>query len=171
MTGQTTQAVTPPDSGKGGGHPLADDVNWLMHRAALGIGRFRARALTDLGLTVREAVLLAVLSRTEGQTQSELASLIKLDKSVFTTTIEALAAKGLVERRPDPKDRRIRRPELTAAGRARNGEAEEAFAAAQAEALSVLPPATRSALVELLQTLVFGPFADEISIESPATRL
>jgi MarR family transcriptional regulator, organic hydroperoxide resistance regulator len=152
------------------GHPLARDVNWLLHRAALGIGEARTQVLADLGLSVREAVLLAVLARTPGRTQSELASLIKMDKSVFTTAMDSLERKRLIVRRADAKDRRVRRPELTEEGRSRCEEAEEAYADAQSELLAVLPPASRSQLVEALQTLVFGPFAEVVSYAPPSAR-
>src|SRR5215470_10561631 len=124
MTRNTVDTAAPGT--EAGVHPLAEDVNWLLHRAALGIGQVRTHALADLGLTVREAVLLAVLSRTPGRTQSELASLIKMDESVFTTAMDGLERKGLIVRRADPRDRRVRRPELTREGRARCEEAEEA---------------------------------------------
>jgi MarR family transcriptional regulator, organic hydroperoxide resistance regulator len=153
-----------------GGHPLAHDVNWLLHRAALGVAEARTRVLAGLGLSVREAVLLAVLARVPGRTQSELASLIKMDKSVFTTAMDGLERKGLIVRRADPRDRRVRRPELTREGRARCGKAEEAYAAVQSEVLAVLPPASRSQLVEALQALVFGPFAEVVSYAPPTAR-
>jgi len=50
-------------------------------------------------------------------TQLELSALVKIDKSVISATLDSLEAKGLVVRAPDPRDRRARRPTLTARGR------------------------------------------------------
>ena len=50
-------------------------------------------------------------------TQLELSTLVKIDKSAISATLDTLEVKGLVVRTPDPSDRRARRPKLTPRGR------------------------------------------------------
>ena len=53
------------------------------------------------------------------RTQLALAQQLGLDRTVMTYLLDDLQKAGLVERRPDPADRRARRVVLTDAGRAR----------------------------------------------------
>jgi MarR family transcriptional regulator, organic hydroperoxide resistance regulator len=145
------------------GHPLAEDVNWLIHRAALGFGEVRERALAELGLSVREQVLLSVLGKVRGMTQLELAGLVGLDKSIFTSTVDSLERKGLVRRNIDPRDRRVRRPELTPTGEALCRRGDQIASAAQDDLLGVLPEGAVGELLDVLRALVFGPFARSVS--------
>lgn len=147
-------------------HPLAQDVNWLFHRVALGFGEARARVVGEFGLTVREDVLLTVLSRLSGMTQHELASLIGLDKSVFTSTVDSLERKGLVRRRTDQRDRRARRPELTPAGRRLSEQSSRAVEQLRNDLLASLAPETADELIQTLHAFVFGPFSDAVSFGS-----
>jgi DNA-binding MarR family transcriptional regulator len=139
-------------------HPLADDVNWLLNRVWLGFGEARSKALESLGLTVREHVLMHVLENVDG-TQLELAAVIRMDKSVLTTTVDGLERRGLVRRVPDARDRRAKRPELTEAGAALCRQADRVSAGVQDDLLAGLGAAEREAFVGVLTTFAFGPFA------------
>ncbi|WP_378144643.1 MarR family winged helix-turn-helix transcriptional regulator [Cnuibacter sp. UC19_7] len=77
------------------------------------------RTLAPFDLTHVQFVLLAALtwaSDRHGVTQSELAQSVRVDTMMVSQVLRALEAKGLVERRPDPADRRARRVVATAAG-------------------------------------------------------
>jgi DNA-binding MarR family transcriptional regulator len=138
-------------------HALADDVNWLLNRVWLGFGAARAEALEEVGLTVREQVLLSVLSTTDA-TQLELGRITHMDKSVLTTTIDSLEGKGLVVRVVDPLDRRAKRPQLTEAGR-RAGERGKVIATeAQERMLMKVPEQFRAQFVRILHDLALGAF-------------
>ena len=67
--------------------------------------RFDARA-EELGLTRAQWRVLAQLRRREGINQSALAELLEIEPITLVRHIDRLVAKELVERRPDPKDRR-----------------------------------------------------------------
>lgn len=148
-------------------HPLVRDMNWLLHRAALGFGDARLEVLADFGLTVREQVLLNVLDEVGPVSQLSLAGLIGLDKSVLTNTIDVLETRGLVQRMTDPADRRARLPVLTAAGRRLSRRAAKAVAASQEAILAELPQARRDELVALLHHFVFDRFTDSVSTDQP----
>ena len=72
----------------------------------------------QFGITRREWRLLAQLALKPGLSPSELASLASLDKARTSRAIGGLVDKGLLERRPLPRDRRQAELALTAAGQA-----------------------------------------------------
>jgi DNA-binding MarR family transcriptional regulator len=78
--------------------------------------RRRWRPAADEGLSLRGYVVLQVAAELPVSQQS-LASSIGLDKSTMVATVDELEAAGLVERRPDPADRRVRLVAVTDAGR------------------------------------------------------
>lgn len=150
-------------------HPLADDVDWLLNRVWLGFGEARAAALAPLGLTVREHVLLSVLERAD-VTQLELGTLARVDKSVLTTTIDALEEKGLVTRQADTSDRRVRRPRLTPEGEKVCRAADAAAARVQRDLLENVPADLRDDFLTVVRNLALGPFADSVLFSQTAER-
>lgn len=86
------------------------------------IARFRALIFDSLlkphGMTMSQGWVLVHLMRQNGLNQAELAS--RLDIAPVTTSklIDKLEARGFVERRPDPEDRRSNRVYSTDAGKA-----------------------------------------------------
>lgn len=74
-------------------------------------------ALKPLGVTRSQAWVIAYLSRQDGMPQSELASQLDLGKVALGGLVDRLEATGLVERRADATDRRVKRIFLTAEGR------------------------------------------------------
>jgi DNA-binding MarR family transcriptional regulator len=77
-----------------------------------------AERLTPLGLTPPEAGILWNLSHQPDMTQRSLAELLGAFPSRLVLLLDELERKGLVERRPGPRDRRSHALRLTAAGRA-----------------------------------------------------
>jgi len=78
---------------------LLADVSRLMRR------RFDMRA-SELGLTRAQWRVLAQLRRREGINQKDLAEILEIENITLTRHIDRLEAKGWVERRRDPNDRR-----------------------------------------------------------------
>ncbi len=101
--------------------PLAEHMGWLMSRASHALGAALTEGLAPLGLNIRDYTVLIVAERAvvEGaaRTQLALAQAARLDKSTMVVALDALEEEGLVERRPDPKDRRARIVVPTDAGR------------------------------------------------------
>ena len=73
--------------------------------------------LKPLGVTRSQAWVIAYLSRKDGMPQSDLANQLDLGKVALGGLVERLEATGLVERRSDAEDRRIKRIFLTGSGR------------------------------------------------------
>ena len=84
---------------------LLNDVARLMRT------RFDRRARAQ-GMTRAQWFILARLSHHPGQSQNELAAVCEVEPITVGRLIDRLEARGLVERRPDPMDRRIRRLHL-----------------------------------------------------------
>lgn len=64
------------------------------------------------GMTRAQWVTLAKLERQPGLTQNDLASLLEVEPITAARLVDRLEAQGYVERRPDPKDRRVWRLHL-----------------------------------------------------------
>jgi MarR family transcriptional regulator, transcriptional regulator for hemolysin len=71
----------------------------------------------NFGLTRAKWAVLARLDRFEGLKQNELAEMLDLQPISLTRLLDGLSENGLIERRPDPNDRRAKRLFLTPAAR------------------------------------------------------
>jgi DNA-binding MarR family transcriptional regulator len=91
---------------------LDKDMLILMHDVArIMRTRFDQRARA-FGMTRAQWVILARLDRQPGMTQNEMASLCEVEPITVGRLVDRLEARGLLERRLDPSDRRIRRLHL-----------------------------------------------------------
>ena len=137
---------------------LAEHMGWLMSRASHALGAALTEGLVPLGLNLRDYTVLIAAERAaiEGlpRTQLALAQAARLDKSTMVVALDALEAEGLVERRPDPKDRRARIVVPTEAGRELLARAEGVVLGVEDEVLADLGDEERRALRGLLTRLV-----------------
>ena len=105
-----------------------------------------ARRARALGINRAEFTALAVLTRIPGITQRELAERLDVEPITVARLLDRLALRGLVERRPDPRDRRVwrlhLRPEATALSEAVQTE----LVALAARLTEGMEPATRQSL-------------------------
>ena len=83
--------------------------------------------------------------------QLALAGHLGIDRTVMTYLIDDLVAEGLVERQPNPADRRQRKVVATELGHTRLAETCTRVSAAEDRVLAALDPAERSAFREMLQ--------------------
>jgi MarR family transcriptional regulator, transcriptional regulator for hemolysin len=72
----------------------------------------RARAR---GMTRAQWVILAHLERQPGLTQNELAAIVEVEPITIARLVDRLEARELLERKADPRDRRVWRLHLTPA--------------------------------------------------------
>ena len=88
------------------------DLQILLHDVArMQRTRFDRWART-YGLTRAQGVILARLHRQPGLSQIEMAAICEVEPITVGRLVDRLEARGLIERRPDPTDRRIRRLHL-----------------------------------------------------------
>src|SRR5580704_17528040 len=71
----------------------------------------------QFGMTRAQWAVLVRLDRSEGLNQSELAETLDLQPITLTRLLDKLCDSGLIERRPDPEDRRAKRLYLMPAAR------------------------------------------------------
>jgi len=107
---------------------LLADVSRLLRR------NFQQR-MEGSELTFVQARVLINISRKEGIRQVELAELLELQPIALVHLIDQLAQLGLVERRPDPNDRRAYQLFLTAAAAPHLATIRQIGAAIQADML------------------------------------
>lgn len=88
--------------------------SYLQLRTALAA--LRAHETKDLDFGHNQITVLYRLLLSDA-TMSELVEAAFADKASMTRTISALVKLGLVKRKPDPKDGRVTRIELTSKGR------------------------------------------------------
>lgn len=75
--------------------------------------RFEVRA-REISLNLVQAKALARLEKNQGVSQARLAELAEFDPMTMVRILDRMEADGLLERRPDPADRRARCLYLTA---------------------------------------------------------
>lgn len=103
MPGKDRKAV--PDQEFGWLHR---DVFRLFKRA----WETRLRA-SGTGITMPQSRVFAELRGRDGLTQTELADLVMMEKAPLGRLLDRMEELRLIERRPDPADRRVRRVYLT----------------------------------------------------------
>lgn len=78
----------------------------------------RSSPLFDSNLTMRQLKVVMILSCQDSASGQDLAHQLGVGLGTVTGLVDRLLAQGLVTRREDPHDRRVRRVELSAEGRA-----------------------------------------------------
>jgi DNA-binding MarR family transcriptional regulator len=92
---------------------------WAVMRTLALAQRGRVLAVAaEAGLSPPQLFALQALTPGRPAPMGDLAGMLRCDASNVTGLVDRLAARGLVERRPAPHDRRIRHLVLTAEGRA-----------------------------------------------------
>jgi len=93
------------------------EIAFAINDVARLLKTFADQCARRYGATRAQWAVLARLNRCEGLKQSELAELLDLQPISLTRLLDRLAENGLIERRPDPNDRRANRLYLTPAAR------------------------------------------------------
>ncbi|HVZ91048.1 MAG TPA: MarR family transcriptional regulator [Rhizomicrobium sp.] len=111
--------------------------------------RFDQTART-YGMTRAQWIILARLDRQPGMSQNELAAICEVEPISVARLVDRLEARGMVERRSDPADRRVRRLHLLPASRPILAEIARYRDRLDAELNDGLEPAAREAFVNVL---------------------
>lgn len=93
------------------------EIAFTINDVARLLKTYADQAARRYGATRAQWAVLSRLNRCEGLKQSELAELLDLQPISLTRLLDRLAENGLIERRPDPNDRRANRLYLTPAAR------------------------------------------------------
>lgn len=139
-------------------HPdsLRGQPMFALARAATIARRTCGAALAEAGLTQAEHGILVCLRDQGPLIQREIAASLALDPGDLVAYLDRLAARGVIDRVPDTRDRRRRVIDLTPAGRELLDRADTALARATRGFLEPLAPNEAnhllSALTRLLQS-------------------
>lgn len=115
--------------------------------------------LESHGLTMWAYSVLLALGRGPARGQGVLAEEIGADKTRIIAVLDDLQERGLIERYPDPADRRARLLAVTAAGRALAQAAQSDIQAKEEELLGRLDAADRTGFLNALVALAAVPRA------------
>ena len=88
---------------------LDRDLGFLLNDVARLMRRAFDRRVRPLGLTRAQWFVIAHLYRTDGQTQTNLAEELDMERAPLGKLLDRLEDGGWIERRPDPHDRRANR--------------------------------------------------------------
>jgi DNA-binding MarR family transcriptional regulator len=133
---------------------LRDDLGWALGVVFRSYAKAASAAFTDVPGGPRGYQVLAAAARSRPGSQQELASHLGVDRTVMTYLLDDLERAGLIERRPDPADRRARRIAATGRGAALLGDLDQRLRAAEDGVLSGLrTEGDREAFRALLQRL------------------
>ena len=98
-------------------HSKNREFGFILNDVARLLRTYADHKAAQFGMTRAQWAVLVRLDRFEGLNQSELADMLDLQPITPTRLLDKLSDSGLIERRPDPDDRRAKRLFLTAAAR------------------------------------------------------
>jgi MarR family transcriptional regulator, transcriptional regulator for hemolysin len=127
---------------------LLRDTSRLMRRRFMQYARERG-----LPLNRSEAQVLVYVGREQGMSQAKLAELLDLEAISLVRLVDSLQEAGLIERRPHPRDRRIRTLWLTEAARPILDQVMAVRAEVRAQAMAGITEAEQETLLDLLMTV------------------
>jgi DNA-binding MarR family transcriptional regulator len=138
------------ETGPGGGGPL-DSLGFLLSQLGFVASRRFHQVLAPLGIEPRHFLLLRFVARDEGRSQQALGEMLRIPPSRMVALVDQLEERGLLERRPNPTDRRARALHVTAEGRRLMGRAMQLAAQHERSLGASLTADERRQLVALLQ--------------------
>jgi DNA-binding MarR family transcriptional regulator len=97
-------------------HSTADSVGFMLSTLGHAVSRRFIHALQPLELHPREFAVLRAVKANDGQSQQTLAERLRIPPSRMVAIVDELESRGLIKRRPDPGDRRVRALYVTERG-------------------------------------------------------
>ncbi|WP_024799612.1 MarR family winged helix-turn-helix transcriptional regulator [Nocardia sp. BMG51109] len=129
------------------------DFGWTLFAVVRRYRHLTDELLADLPGGPRGYQVLMASQQAGPRSQLALAQYLGLDRTVMTYLLDDLESAGLVARRPDPADRRVRRVELTEEGLAVLADARHRLRGMEATLLAPLTPRQGETLRTLLHQL------------------
>ena len=127
-----------------------DCIFFQLAKSAQTGSRFWSQKVAALNVTATQAMVLRFLFDRDEVNSSELGSRTELDSATLTGILDRLEAAGIIERRPNPTDRRAIHIHLTEKGRGAGKEISRLMGVANAEFLGGLNPSEGKELRRLL---------------------
>lgn len=134
-------------------NPLDTSVGFLLNRAARSMKRGLESRLVTYSLTATQYIVLALLAKKDGLSQSQLGNHLYFDNPTVTGVIDRMERDGLVERRRTSDDRRVINIFLSRKGKDILAQVETVADDLDSEATQVFSPKEKSDLVRMLNTI------------------
>ena len=146
-----TRATRGADASTASGAPVESDLGWALGVVFRRYAKAAAAALDGVPGGPRGYQVLATAHSEGPKRQLDLAAHLGVDRTVMTYLLDDLESAGLVQRRPDPADRRARLIAPTEKGVDTLCDLERRLATAEDEVLGILDESDRVSFRLLLQ--------------------
>ncbi|MBB4914859.1 MarR family winged helix-turn-helix transcriptional regulator [Streptosporangium saharense] len=133
---------------------LTAKPSWLITQLAVHAHRLASDGFGEMGARGYHYRVLVALEQFGVASQAELGRRCNMDRSDIVATINELAGQGLVERTPDPDDRRRNLVTITTAGERHLRRLEQTLDRVQEDLLAPLTSEDRQTLTHLLTQLL-----------------
>jgi DNA-binding MarR family transcriptional regulator len=151
----TVVAVRKPESVEELTPPFRS-VAFLLSSLGFAISRRFQHVLAPLELEPGEFALMRAVAAGDGEAQNALAERLHISPSWMVAIVDQLERRGLLERRPHARDRRVRNLHLTAAGKKLLRQAERRAVRFDRQVGDPLSEAELQQLLDLLQRVGAG---------------
>jgi DNA-binding MarR family transcriptional regulator len=135
---------------------LAQLQHQLFHEIYVLLDDGDRRTLAEAALTPLEFAVLQRLDMVQGRRLTDVGTELLCVKSTITRVVDRLEAAGLVQRMPDPEDRRAQRVTLTAQGVGIRDQAVALHQNSIVRRFDRLDPTEQHTLTQLLEKLRTG---------------
>jgi len=129
---------------------------YLIRRLQMISTAIVAEEFEDEDMPVSQWAVLTIIESNPEIDQSRLAEVVSIDKTNTGRLVDALEAKGLVERRPNDSDRRVWMLRCTPLGHKTRKRLRPRALATQERLLSCLEPAQRELFIDLMSRVVMA---------------
>jgi DNA-binding MarR family transcriptional regulator len=136
------------------GDKAPSSLGFLLSQVGLYAARRFAQRIAEIDLQPPLFRVLNVVDAAEGQSQQAIGEAIQAPASRMVAIVDELEQRGLVERRPHPRDRRIRALYLTGEGRKQLARGRGVAMEHEEELTRGMSEADRKRLIALLQRVV-----------------
>ncbi len=137
-------------------YPLGPALEFLEQLWALNhaLEKLSGQMARKMGVTAQQRLIIRCLGRYPGLAAGSLAALLHVDPATISAALRRLEAKGLVERRRDPRDRRRASLGLTSQGRTIDRTAPGTIEHAVERLLAAAKPADLKATARVVAQLI-----------------
>lgn len=149
MTTRNPESVEPET-------PPFRSVAFLLSSLGFTISRRFHEILKPLELEPGEFALLRAVAASDGEAQNALAEQLHISPSWMVAIVDDLERRGLLERKPHARDRRVRNLHLTAAGKKLLRQAERLAEGFDRKVSAPLKEPETRQLVDLLDRIAAG---------------
>jgi MarR family transcriptional regulator for hemolysin len=133
--------------------PESTAAFWI-NRASRGLLRNFDARLRPFGFAMSHLPVLRALAGGRSLSQTELAQVARVEQPTMAETLARMVRDGVVQREPNPKDKRGALVSLTRRSQARLSKARAALVQADREAMAGLSDAEKALLRQLLERVV-----------------